>query len=274
VGQVGGVPCEVFLNGTSVGNVAATDLVNNTGGTIFIGSTAPNVLDTSCSACLDPASLSLFTPNIVAFSDSLIINGTNTITLVYSDPFPVDPNTGNDGTRVAVLYPRTCRNISGLLTDTAITTPLIFAFTPAALSFSGVDERSVTHTFEYTCIVPIVPMYGLTASEDTIEEGDSVTFTLATTDIADGTVIQYNITGIDQSDLSFGSLAGSFIVNNNTATALFTTSKDTLTDGEDIMTMTLQSPAAAAGISVSVTILDTSTFPPSYNLYSSTDVTP
>ncbi len=107
----------------------------------------------------------------------------------------------------------------------------------------------------------VSPSYSLFSSESQINEGQSVEFTLQTTNIADNTNVPYTITGISQGDLSSGNLTGNFVVNGGSASVSITLSEDLLTEGNEALTMT------CAGDSVSVVIRDTSTeLAPTYEL--------
>lgn len=115
---------------------------------------------------------------------------------------------------------------------------------------------------EATTVVSIVDTsqapsatYELSADETTIDEGDSVQITLTTTNVNDGTSVPYVITGISSSDLSVGSISGSFVVNSNTASLSFTLDEDATTEGTEIMTLSV----AGGEDTIDITVGDTST---------------
>ena len=116
---------------------------------------------------------------------------------------------------------------------------------------------------------PTTPTYALSRSSATVNEGGTVTITLTTTNVDNGTVVPYTITGtgITANDLGLGSLAGSFTINTNTASLVLNISSDVITEGPETFTLTLTgiSPTNA----ISVTINDTSVGP-TYQLTSST----
>jgi hypothetical protein len=60
------------------------------------------------------------------------------------------------------------------------------------------------------------PTYDLTGPAS-VNEGTTLTIVLNTTNVSDGTSVGYTITGITADDLSSGSLTGSFVISNNTA---------------------------------------------------------
>lgn len=101
-----------------------------------------------------------------------------------------------------------------------------------------------------------VPTYSLTRSASSINEGQSVTITLNTTNVANGTVIPYTITGVSSSDINGASLTGNFVVGTTDDITL-TSTEDSTTEGNEILMVTLD----GIGESVSVTIVDTSITP-------------
>jgi hypothetical protein len=101
------------------------------------------------------------------------------------------------------------------------------------------------------------PTYSIEKSVSSVDEGASVTFTLTTTNVANGTEVPYTITGISAADITSGSLTGNFTVNNNTATVTITATADQLTEGAETATLTLDNVADFD----SVTVNDTSLTP-------------
>ncbi len=102
---------------------------------------------------------------------------------------------------------------------------------------------------------PVVPLYALSRSVASTNEGTTVTFTLSTANVANGTNVPYVINGISQEDLVSGSLNGNFVVNNSSSSLSFTIAEDTLTEGTETLTL------SAADKTASVSILDTSRAP-------------
>lgn len=106
-------------------------------------------------------------------------------------------------------------------------------------------------------VTPSNPTYAIGRSLSAVNEGSSVTFTLSTTNVANGTLVPYTISGISSTDVTTGSLTGSFTVSNNLATATITMSADQLTEGAETATLTLNNAAASNFVVVN----DTSTTP-------------
>ena len=101
-----------------------------------------------------------------------------------------------------------------------------------------------------------VATYSLSSSAASVNEGSSVTITLTTTNVANGTSVGYLISGIESGDIS-ESLTGNFTVTGNTATATFNITADATTEGVQTMLLSL----IGISESVSVTVNDTSTTP-------------
>ena len=102
------------------------------------------------------------------------------------------------------------------------------------------------------------PTYNIGRSLSAVNEGSSVTFTLSTTNVSNGTVLPYTISGISANDVTTGSLTGSFTVNSGLATATITMSADQLTEGAETATLTLNNAAASNFVVVN----DTSVWTP------------
>ena len=104
--------------------------------------------------------------------------------------------------------------------------------------------------------------YSLTADSASIAEADTVTFTLATTGIASGTIIPYTVSGIDADDVATNQhLTGHFVVGT-TDTITFTPRLDHTTKGTRILKVSLDNTTESA----ECTILDTS-ITPVYTIY-------
>jgi hypothetical protein len=135
------------------------------------------------------------------------------------------------------------------------------------LTTEGTETMTITSagqtasvTINDTSLSP--PTYVLSSNVNSVNEGDSVTFTLTTTNVSNGTNILYIITGVTSSDIGGASLAGNFVVNNNTASITINITQDLTTEGVETLTV------EAASQTVSVTINDTSVSPPTYALVS------
>ena len=102
---------------------------------------------------------------------------------------------------------------------------------------------------------------------DTINEGDSITITLNTTNMANGTVRKYTIggDGITAADFGLTELTGNFTISNNTASVTLDIANDITTEGIETFTITLDDVVTL--ISKTITIQDTSKFNLKSNIY-------
>lgn len=121
--------------------------------------------------------------------------------------------------------------------------------------FNSATQMTIGQTSEVTDLVPAT--YALSVSDLGVDEGESFTVTLTTTNVATGTAIPYTITGVSSGDISDEQLTGLLTISNNTATKTFTVTEDLTTEGSETFTLSLVNISE----SVSVTIGDTSTTP-------------
>lgn len=111
------------------------------------------------------------------------------------------------------------------------------------------------------------PTYTLSRSTSLVNEGQSFSITLITTNVNAGTTIPFTITGVQSADIGGADLTGNFITGT-TDTFTYPVSEDLSTEGPETFTMTLDgiTPTVAAN----VTIADLSQTPAiTYNLTTS-----
>ena len=105
--------------------------------------------------------------------------------------------------------------------------------------------------------------YSVSASPTSINEGQSTTFTVTTSNVVANTTVGYTLSGVTTGDLSSGNLTGSITINSSgNGTVSFTFNNDATTEGSETATLTLDSTdstgASTGAPSASVTIADTS----------------
>tara|TARA_B100000212_G_scaffold244474_1_gene186506 strand:- start:8225 stop:9922 length:1698 start_codon:yes stop_codon:yes gene_type:complete len=108
------------------------------------------------------------------------------------------------------------------------------------------------------------PTYTLSRSTSLVNEGQSFSITLITTNVNAGTTIPFTITGVQSADIGGADLTGNFITGT-TDTFTYPVTADLSTEGQETFTMTLDgiTPSVAAN----VTIADLSQTPAiTYNL--------
>lgn len=203
-------------------------------------------------------------PSITLDSDSYSIdsdNGTAIITISDSD---FDQ---------ANLAAPTIAFIPANITDSAVNTLISGDTITLSLrdSAAGVyDAKMIVSRSDGNAIstdsaslnITLEAIVSLTASSASINEGQSVTFTLVTTVYDSGSTFNYTITGVEAADLE-DSLTGTMTIANDSAQVTITTIKDQTTEGDQTMTLTIDNTS----FSENVTISDTSDAPTSNEQY-------
>jgi hypothetical protein len=116
-----------------------------------------------------------------------------------------------------------------------------------------------------SCIIynVLTQTYNTVSNVGSITEGGSVTFTVNTVDVANGTTIPYSITGTASGKVTSPSLTGNITINSNTASVVVATNDDSTYTGTQSLTFGI-SPTFPAGnpchgtrdLTASVTVLD------------------
>jgi autotransporter-associated beta strand protein len=111
------------------------------------------------------------------------------------------------------------------------------------------------------------PLYTITRSGVTTTEGFTISYTINSLNVAEGTSVPYVVSGITPEDLSSGSLSGDLIIDNSgTATLSLTLEDDGIPEG--IETITLYVGNASSSIDV-----DDTSYSDTYTLNRSTEST-
>jgi hypothetical protein len=110
--------------------------------------------------------------------------------------------------------------------------------------------------------------FSLAANGTTFNEGASVTFTLTTTGVTNGTVVNWQLDGATNSEISPTALSGSLTISSNTATYSLTIASDAVTEGTESWTFRIISTSNGAELAnrvISVQDTSLSPPPPTYN---------
>lgn len=106
---------------------------------------------------------------------------------------------------------------------------------------------------------PPDPTYALSASLSSVDEGASITFTLATTNLAAGTVVPYTLSGVSAADITGGQLTGTLVLGaDGRATVAVSLVADAATEGTELLRFRLDGQTSQ----VEVLVNDTSLTPP------------
>ena len=100
----------------------------------------------------------------------------------------------------------------------------------------------------------LTPTYALSTTSSGVNEGETFTITLTTTNLVNGIIIPYTISGVESSDINGASLTGSFIVGVTNTLTIQVSADATFDDGNEIFSLALDNGSAT----VTVTIADTS----------------
>lgn len=119
-----------------------------------------------------------------------------------------------------------------------------------------------------------LPSYSLSSTADSlgeVDEGDTVTFTLDTSNVPDGKQ-PYSISGIDKEDLSSGSLSGNFVISNDSfgdssSSVSITLKEDVKTERKELMVLNLLGRSEKLEVKINDTSLS-----PTYSLSSDKEV--
>ena len=106
-----------------------------------------------------------------------------------------------------------------------------------------------------------VPTYTHSVSATAVDEGGNFTTTITTTNVADGTNLYWELTGVQSADFSSGALTGTVSISSNSATFSHTVSSDVTTEGTETATIKVYSDSGRntqVGNTLTVTITDTS----------------
>ena len=106
----------------------------------------------------------------------------------------------------------------------------------------------------------VAPTYSVSESSTNVNEGDTVTFTITTTNVPNGTSLYWDTTGtVTADDFSDNTLTGLVTVNNNTATITRTIRNDySVSEGAENFALQISEAGVLVVTSNTVSVADTS----------------
>ena len=125
---------------------------------------------------------------------------------------------------------------------------------------NGSTSGAALTTTPSITINDVVPSYNVTPSVSTVAEGDSVTFTINTTNVGDGTQLYWRTIGTAGSTDWIEGSTGNFLVNNNVGIVTITTVLDWRNEPNDNIILSIRTGSTSGTItttSSAVTITDT-----------------
>lgn len=106
------------------------------------------------------------------------------------------------------------------------------------------------------------PIYSISESTTSVDEGNAVVFTVTTTNVEDGTTLYWTIDGTAVAgDFTDGEVSGSFTITSGSGSVTRTIKSDVSTEGTETFTLSVRTDSIAGSIvatSNTITINDTS----------------
>jgi hypothetical protein len=116
------------------------------------------------------------------------------------------------------------------------------------------------------------PTYAISPNTTAVDEGGSVTWAITTTNFGSGTLYWTNIGSTNANDFTDGTNSGAITITNNSGVLTKTLASDLITEGSENIRIQLRTGSITGSIvatSALVTVNDTSTSPPTYQLSNS-----
>ena len=261
---------EIKALALSAGGFDVIDSINSTkagtlGAAINTSNHAPTTSNKSIK--VQTATQYKFLVSDFAFSDqdvNALFFGVKFITLPASGTLMLDGKAISAGTVINVMD-----IANGRFTYSAVAAQAGISTVQFAVS-DGTDFSSAANL---NLQIQSEPINQVTANVTSINEGMAVTYNVKTSNIAAGTVLQYQLTGITQPDLSSGFVNGTVTVDQNgLASIVVNVAADQLTEGsESLVVILYDQEGNRLTTSSPLLINDTSLSPkvPSYKIYNS-----
>ena len=96
----------------------------------------------------------------------------------------------------------------------------------------------------------LTPTYAVSANRTTCPEGEFIIYTITTTNLSNGSIAYYNLTGggITAADIIGNQLSGSFIINDNTSKVTIGIAEDNKVEDVETLTFTITGKGASADV--------------------------
>ena len=228
-------------------------------GPIVASSTPITIVDTTPAYAIDPSVSSVNEGEAVVFNvtttnvaDGTLLYWTNSGTTLAED-FSDNANSGsvnvNSGTAAIT---RT------LLLDAIASETETVILQLRTESVSG----TIVATSGTVSVIDKTAVYAAAASTTTLDEGQSVTFTLTTANVADGTTLYWTTSGTaTATDFTDDASSGSFTITSGTGTIIRSIKNDVISEGTETFTLSVRTTSISGTIvatSSTITINDTS----------------
>ena len=124
------------------------------------------------------------------------------------------------------------------------------------LTYTAAGQTFTVYSPPVTIVDVSTPTYSISADQASVTEGSTATFTVTTTNVANGTVLTWQAGYGTASSSDISSTSGSVTINNNTGTISVGAVTDSLTEGGETFHVKLYSGSTLVATSGNVTILD------------------
>lgn len=136
---------------------------------------------------------------------------------------------------------------------------------------AGSTSGAVVATAATVTLIDAAPTYSVSPSTASVNEGSAVTWTVTTTNVANGTTLYWTNSGTAvAADFTGGANSGSFTINSNTGSIVLTMSSDATTEGSETAIIQIRTGSTSGTVvatASTVTISDTSLGPPSVTYF-------
>jgi hypothetical protein len=150
--------------------------------------------------------------------------------------------------------------ISALVSEIVNNNRLKTSFLGYGLAFEPNFE--VARNIINSKIKRLPPTYTITKSREIVDEGQQITFLIATENVIDNTMFYWTLSGtnITSGDITGGQLSGTIVISNSTASVTVTLALDSLTEGNEILVFELRKGSVSSPVvaSSNVTVNDIS----------------
>ena len=101
----------------------------------------------------------------------------------------------------------------------------------------------------------LIPSYDVIPNRSTCPEGEFIVYSIRTTNVANGTILYYSLTGtgITSEDIVGGNLTGQVVINNNSGKVTVGIEDDGVVEEEEILRFTLNRTGAAVDVLITTT---------------------
>jgi len=123
---------------------------------------------------------------------------------------------------------------------------------------------TVVATAATVTVTDAAPTYSVTPAAASVNEGASLTFNVATTNVADATTLYWTVNNTTTAAGDFSASSGSFAISSNAGSFTVTATADSATEGAETFTVSIRTDSTSGTVvatSSSVTINDTSLAP-------------